>query len=133
MAQLGLDLAKALAGDRLAEPKAISCFVELDLATAPTPSGLGSRLTPLVTAARRAAEEACEDHATTTNVRADVDRIAHFLADDFDGGGSKGLALFVCEDIGRWDEVLLPGAVGSAVHIGRTFVLGPLLEFLERD
>jgi len=133
MAQIGVDLVKALAGDRPAEPTAISCFVELDPATVPTPNELGSRLTSLVTAARRAAEEAGEDHSTTANLRADVDRIAHFLADDFDRSGGKGLALFVCEDLGRWEEVLLPGAVGSAVHIGRTFVLAPLLEFLERD
>lgn len=133
MRQLGLDLAKSLAAARAENPTAVSCYVELDPSTVPTATELASQVTSLVAAARQAAEEAGEDHDVTAHLRADVDRIAHFLADDLDRSGAGGLALFVSAELDRWDEVPLPGPVGSAVHVGRTFVLAPLLEFLERD
>jgi len=133
MRQLGLDLAKSLAAARAEKPTAVSCYVELDPATVPTATELASQVTSLVTAARQAAEAAGEDHDVTAHLRADVDRIAHFLADGLDRSGANGLALFVSTELERWEEVVLPGPVASAVHVGRTFVLVPLLEFLERD
>src|SRR5262245_5507092 len=133
VAQLDLDLAKSLAAAHATGPTAVTCYVELDPATFPTPNELASQVTSLVTAARTAAAEAGEDHETTVSLRGDVDRIAHFLADDFDRTGANGLAVFVSAELERWEEVPLPRPVRSAVYVGRTFVITPLLEFLERD
>jgi peptide chain release factor subunit 1 len=133
MAQFGLDLVRSLAAARAEKPTALSCYLELDPAIIPTATELASQVTSLVAAARHAAEEAGDDRDATATLRADVDRIAHFLADGFDRSGADGLGLFVSAELERWQEVLLPGRVESAVHVGRTFVLAPLLEFLERD
>lgn len=135
MAQLDLDLATSLAAFRAEQAAAISCYLGLDPAIVPTPSALSTHVASLVDEARRAAENASQalHHDAAKQLEADLARIEAYLENDLDRSQKQGLALFVSGTDEAWEEVHLPRPVEDAVHVGRTFVLGPLLEPLERD
>jgi len=135
MTQLDTDLATSLASFRTEHASAISCYLGLDPANVPTASALSSHVTSLVDEAERAAEHVSDalEHDAATRLKADVARIDAFLENELDRSESHGLALFVSGANETWQEVGLPRPVEDAVHIGRTFVLAPLLDFLEHD
>jgi peptide chain release factor subunit 1 len=135
MTQLDMDLATSLAAFRAEHASAISCYLGLDPAMVPTPSALSSHVTSLVDDAGRTAEDVSEalEHDEASQLKEDVARIEAFLENELDRTEKQGLALFVSGADDVWEEVRLPRPVEDAVHIGRTFVLGPLLELLERD
>lgn len=135
MAQLHLDLAKSLASFRAEHASALSWYLDLDPTSVPTASELSSHVTSLVDEAARAAEHASDalEHDAARQLREDVAKIETFLENELDRSETRGLALFVSGANEIWHEVRLPRPVEDAVHIGRTFVLAPLLELLERD
>jgi peptide chain release factor subunit 1 len=135
MAQLGVDLARSLASQRSAQPTSITCYVDLDPATVPTPSGLASHVTSIADELRRAAHRSSKhaDHEHARGMREDAERVASFLETDLDRAGARGVALFVASELDRWTDVLLPRPVADAIHVGRTFVLAPLVDHLEHD
>jgi peptide chain release factor subunit 1 len=126
VARLDADLLRALATYRLARPAAISCYLDLDPSTVPTASELATHVTSIVRELRSQTEHDAQ-------ARADTERIASFLENDLDRTGAHGLALFVSGEDDRWSEVRLPRSVGEGVHVGRTFVVAPLLGLVERD
>jgi peptide chain release factor subunit 1 len=126
VARLDADFVRALAVYRAARPSAISCYLDLDPSTVPTASELATHVTSIAGELRRQAEH-------DTQLRGAADRIAAFLENDLDRTGAHGLGLFVSGEDDRWSEVRLPRSVDEGVHVGHTFVVSPLLEFLERD
>jgi peptide chain release factor subunit 1 len=135
VAQLDTELATSLASFRAEQPSAISCYLGLDPTIVPTASALSSHLTSLVDEAKRAVELVSEalEHDVATRLEENVARIDAFLENDLDRSETQGLALFVTGTDEIWEEVRLPRPVEDGVHIGRTFVLGPLLDALEHD
>jgi peptide chain release factor subunit 1 len=135
MAQLGVDLAASLATHRSSEPSAISCYVDLDPSTIPTASGLASHITSIGDGLKRTATRMSrgETHAHAKHLRHDAERIASYLETRLDRTGARGLALYVAGEAGVWEEARLPERVDDAVHVGRTFVLAPLVAILEHD
>jgi peptide chain release factor subunit 1 len=135
VAQLDSELAASLASFRAEHPSAISCYLGLDPADVPTASALSSHVTSLVDKAERAVALVSEvlEHDVATQLREDVARIHALLENELDRSGAHGLALFVTGTDEISEEVRLPGPVEDRVDIGRTFVLSPLLHFLERD
>jgi peptide chain release factor subunit 1 len=133
--ELDTDLATSLASFRAEHASAISCYLGLDPANVPTAGALASHVTSLVDAAERAAERVTDalEHNAAKQLKEDVARIDAFLENDLDRSETQGLALFVSGTDETWQEVRLPRPVADAVHIGRTFVLAPLLDFLEHD
>ncbi len=134
MAQLGVDLVRSLASQHSQHPASITCYVNLDPTTIPTPSGLASHATSIADELRRrihASKPADHQHART--LREDAERVASFLETDLDRAGARGVALFASSELDRWTEIRLPRPVDDAIHFGRTFVLGPLLAPLESD
>jgi hypothetical protein len=126
VARLDADLLRALATYRLARPAAISCYLDFDPSTVPTASELATHVTSIVRDLRSQTEHDAQ-------ARADTERIASFLENDLDRTGAHGLALFVSGEDDRWSEVRLPRSVGEGVHVGRTFIVAPLLGLVERD
>jgi peptide chain release factor subunit 1 len=126
VARLDADLVRELATYRAARPAAISCYLDLDPSTVPTASELATHVTSIAGELRRHSER-------ETQLRGDAERIASFLEHDLDRAGAHGLGLFVSGEDDRWSEVRVPRSVDEGVHVGRTFLIAPLLEFLERD
>ena len=122
MARVDADLLRSLAETRAETLSLVSCYCDLDPGTIPTEHELASHVTSLVGELANAGREAAES----------AGRISTFLQRDLDRTGAHGLALFAAGKDGPVD-VRLQGSVPDAVHVGRTFVVGPLLEFLERD
>jgi peptide chain release factor subunit 1 len=135
MAQLGVDLARSLASQRSPQPTAVSCYLNLDPSTIPTTGGLASHVTSIADELRRTAHASSKltDHEHGRLLREDAERVAAFLETGLDRSGVRGVALFASSELDRWTDVRLPGPVADAVHVGRTFVLAPLLDQLEHD
>ena len=126
MARLDAHLIRELSTYRASRPAAISCYLDLDPSSVPTASDLATHATSIVGELHRQVER-------DGRLRADADRVASFLENDLDRKGAHGLALFVSGEDGHWAEVRLPRSVDAGVYVGHTFVVAPLLEFLERD
>jgi peptide chain release factor subunit 1 len=126
VARLDAARVRALATYRAARPAAISCYLDLDPSIVPTASELATHVTSIVDDLRRRSEH-------DTQLRRDADAIASFLESDLERTGAHGLALFVSGADDRWSEIRLPRRLDDGLHIGRTFVVAPLLEFVERD
>lgn len=58
---------------------------------------------------------------------ADLARVAEFLTTDLDRSGVRGLAVFVCGEIGLWEVHPLPVAVAPQLHVNQ----GPAVAQLE--
>jgi peptide chain release factor subunit 1 len=128
------DVVRSLAVVRSEGAGCVSLYLDLDPATVPTPGDLASHVTALVDEARRRGEAWSEHagHAEAMALREDLDRTRRFLEEELDRTGAYGLALFVSGP-DTWRELRLPGAVEDAVHIGSSFVVAPLVPFVERD
>jgi len=128
-------LARSLASFRPERGVCISLFLDLDPRVVPTAKDLSSRVRSIVDDARRRVDELSDRlaHEEEIGAREDLDRAETFLAEDLDRSGAAGFALYVSGLGGAWHEVPLATPVRDAAHVGRTFVLAPLLESLERD
>jgi len=135
MERLDNALVTSLAGHSADRGLAISCYLDLDPAEVPTPHELSSHTTSLLTRARHTLDELSEtiDHDVAQQARKDVERIGTFLETEFERPDAAGLALFVSGGDDIWHEVELARAPEDAVHLGRRFVLAPLLASLERE
>ena len=135
MARLDEGIVRSLAAFRAERGLAVSCFLDLDPSVVPTPHELRAHVGSLVGEARRVAEEASGTlaHGDSQQLQRDVERIGSFLENELDRAGAHGIALFVSGAEDMWEEILLPRPVSDALHLGRSFVLAPLLESLERD
>jgi peptide chain release factor subunit 1 len=128
-------LARSLASFRPERGVCTSLFLDLDPSVVPTAKDLSSHIRSIVDDARRRVDELAEElaHEEEVAAREDLDRGLTFLEEDLDRSGASGFALYVSGLDGAWHEVPLATSVGDAGHVGRTFVLAPLLDSLERD
>jgi peptide chain release factor subunit 1 len=113
---------RTLAEARAQSASLLSCYCDLDPSTVPTEHELSTHVTSLLTELR---DEAGRD------AEAAVEQVEAVFA-GLDRTGAHGLALFA-DGQGTLHDLRLPASVPDAVHVGRTFVLAPLLGFLERD
>jgi hypothetical protein len=128
-------LTRSVASFRPERGVCISLFLGLDPSVVPTATGLGSHIRSVIDDARRRIDELSDKlpHEEEVAAREDLDRALTFLERDLDRSGAAGFALYVSGLNGAWHEVPLATSVRDAAHVGRTFVLAPLLESLERD
>jgi peptide chain release factor subunit 1 len=129
------EVVRSLATARSEDGACVSLYVGFDPATVPTTRDVESRIGALVDEAGRRGEEWSEHagHTEVMQLRDDLGRIGQFLEDGLDRTGIHGLALFVSGSLQTWHEVRLPEAVEDAVHVGSSFVVAPLVPFVERD
>src|SRR5687768_8864911 len=119
MERLDLELVRSLARLR-AERTVVSCYLGLDPSVVPNDRALATHITSLVDDAR--ASGASDEEA---------DRIERFLTTELDRDGIAGVGLFLSQGSGASHEVALADPVEDGVHVGRSFILGPLLPQLE--
>ena len=124
MGRLDSDLVRSLASRRASDPALVSCYVELDPSTIPTARQLSSHVKSLLD---RLDDEARGPAGTA------VRRIESYLEQELDRRGAHGLALLASAEDEQLLDLLLPGTVEDAVHVGKTFVVAPLCRFLELD
>jgi peptide chain release factor subunit 1 len=127
------DVVRSLAGARSDGAALISLYLDLDPRTVPTAREVEAHGAALVDEAGRLGYAQSEvGHAEEMELREAIARIKTFLVDELDRTGAHGVALFVSGPDTR-RELRLPGAVEDAVHVGSSFVIAPLLPFVERD
>lgn len=97
-----------LAGLRGRAGPIVSCYLDVDGRSHVRPDDYERELEHLLRRARRSADK---------SVEADLDRIERFVKDDFERGGTRGLAVFsaVADDV--WRVVELPVPVRSHVVV----------------
>jgi peptide chain release factor subunit 1 len=120
MERLDVELVRSLAAFRAQRP-AITCYLGLDPSVVPNDRALGTHVTSVVDEARSSGAS-----------DADASRIEHFLTRELDRDGVAGVGLFVSGEAEVSHEVALAQPVEDAVHVGRSFVIEPLLPELER-
>jgi hypothetical protein len=128
-------LARSLASFRPERGVCVSLFLDLDPSVVPTANHLSSHVRSVVDDARRRVDELSDElaHGEEVAAREDLDRALAFLEEDLDRSGAAGFALYVSGLDDVWHEVPLLAPVRDAAYVGRTFVLAPLLDSLERD
>src|SRR5919106_5408717 len=127
-------LARSLASFRPERGVCISLFLDLDPSTVPTATGLASHVRSLVDRARRRVDDLSDRlaHEEEIAARDDLERAEAFLAEELDRSRAAGFALYVSGLDDAWHEVPLTASVPDEAHVGRAFVLAPLLESIER-
>lgn len=119
---------RRLAEVQPAHGRVISVFVNLDPSRFGTPPARASQVSSLLNDARRRVDDATGlEHAEREALRADLERIEERLrADDLAADGTRGLAVFACQDESLFEVLRLPQPVEGAVHLDRTAHLEPL-------
>src|SRR2546428_11479128 len=86
-------LLRELASFRAEKGCAISLYLNLDPSEVPTAGDAQSRMNALLTEAQKVDRKDLT-HDQRTGLQADFERIARWFDDEFDRGGSRGLAVF---------------------------------------
>lgn len=109
------ELASFDAGDLVV----VSLALDTDGRRFPRRSDLELQVGDLVRRARADAPALGLSRAAARSLDADLDRIARFVADEFDRGDTRGLAIFACAGARLWRVVELPRSLRSRVVLDR--------------
>jgi peptide chain release factor subunit 1 len=123
---------RELAAFRTENGCAISVYVNLDPSAVPTPGDAQSRVNALLAEAEKK-DRSDLAHDARTGLRRDFDRIARWFDDDFERGGSRGLAIFAAGNDNFWSTLPLLEAVADGVRVNRDFYLAPLVPLVARS
>jgi peptide chain release factor subunit 1 len=123
---------RELAAFRTENGCAISVYVNLDPSDVPTPGDAQSRMNALLTEAEKS-DRSDLAHDARAGLRRDFERIARWFDDDFERGGSRGLAIFAAANDNFWSTVALPEPVADGVRVNRDFYLAPLVPLVSRS
>ena len=133
MATVSWDGLRELAGFRAEKGCAISLYVDLDPAVAPTAGDAATRINSLVHEGTERAEAAHElTHEQREALRADLSRIRDFFDAEFDRDGARGVAVFAAALDNVWRTLRLADPVVDKIAIGRQFLLAPLVPLVGR-
>src|SRR4051794_24192948 len=89
-----------LADFRASDGTALSVYVDLDPSTTPTPADVETRFNSIVSEIEKTYLSGEDDGSRRRSLRADLDRLREFWADDFDRDGTRGLAIFASNEDG---------------------------------
>jgi len=117
-----------LAAFRARRGCAISVFLDLDPAAAPTVPEVAARIRATLHGVRR--EPDGLDHGRRLGIRADLERLERFFDVEFDRGGASGYAVFVDGPDDVWIELPLIAPVPDGALVGEEFHLAPLVPHL---
>jgi peptide chain release factor subunit 1 len=109
-----------------------SFYLNVDAGEFPAPQHIEKTLDSLLHSAQQQREETQRglSHQASESLRADLDKIDHFVKEDFRRVDTNGLAIFSCSARDFWDVVQLPNAVESRVVFGPRPYVAPLATFL---
>jgi peptide chain release factor subunit 1 len=125
-------LLRELAGFRAETGCAISLYLNLDPSEVPTAGDAQSRVNALLNEAEKKDRKDLT-HEQRSGLKADLERIARWFDDEFDRGGSQGLAVFAAGLDNYWSALRLSEPVPDVVKIGRDFYLAPLVPVVARS
>ena len=133
-ATVSWDTLRDLARFRAENGCAISFYLGLDPSTTPTAGDLATRVNSLLAGGERSNGATRSDltHDQRVGLKADFDRIARYIADDFDRDGARGLAVFVAGLDNAWTPLPLTEPVPDEVKVARDFYLAPLVPLVGR-
>jgi peptide chain release factor subunit 1 len=125
---------RELAGFRAENGCAISLYVDLDPASAPTMRDTELRVNALLDAAGRSHGATRPDlpHEVKSGLKADFERLRRFFEQEFDRDGAHGYAVFVAGLDNVWSTVPLPAAVPDTIRVADDFLLAPLVPLVGR-
>ena len=131
---VSLDGLRELAGFRAENGCAISLYVDLDPASAPTMRDTALRVNALLDAAGRSHGATRPDlsHEVKSGLKADFERLRRFFEQEFDRDGAHGLAVFADGPDNVWSVLALPWKVADAARVADDFLLSPLVPLLGR-
>jgi peptide chain release factor subunit 1 len=110
---------------------AISLYLDLDPSVAPTAGDVHSRVNSLLDAAAQHAPRAV-GHAQREGLKADVERLRHFLNEEFNRDGAHGAAVFCAGLDNFWLPLALADSVPDQVKAGKRFYVAPLVPLVGR-
>src|SRR5918911_3952337 len=132
-ATVSWDGLRELAGFRAEKGCAISVYVDLDPAVAPTAGDAATRINSLVHEGTERAEAAHElTHEQREALRSDLNRIREFFDAEFDRDGARGVAVFSAGLDNVWRTLRLADPVADKIAVGREFYLAPLVPLVGR-
>jgi peptide chain release factor subunit 1 len=128
------DELRDLAGFQAQKGCAISLYLNLDPATAPTAGDAHTRLNSLLDQAAKAdgANRRELSHDQRQGLRDDFARIRTYFANEFSRDGAHGLAVFCAGLDNIWRPLALTESVGDDVKVGRQLYLAPLVPLVGR-
>src|SRR5256714_6066617 len=124
-------LLRGLANFRAEKGCATSLYVNLDPSEVPTAGDAQTRMNALLNAAEKT-DRTDLTHEQRGALKADFERIARWLDDDFDRAGAQGLAVFAAGLDNFWSTLPLPEPVPDRVKVGHDFYLAPLVPLVAR-
>jgi peptide chain release factor subunit 1 len=124
-------LLRELASFRAEKGCATSLYVNLDPSEVPTAGDAQTRMNALLNAAEKT-DRTDLTHDQRGALKADFERIARWLDDDFDRAGAQGLAIFAAGLDNFWSTIRLPEPVPDHVKVAHDFYLAPLIPLVAR-
>ncbi len=118
-----------LAGYRAERGWAISLYLGLDPSVAPTAPDVASRVNSLLADAERQLDARRADltHDAREGLKADLERIRTWFANEFDRSGTQGIAIFAAGPDGLFRALPLQEPVDDEVCIDLELMLAPLV------
>lgn len=124
---------RELAGFRAEKGCAVSFYLDLNPATAPTAGDAATRVNALLLdGERHAAENRGLTHDQRVALKDDFARIRDFFANEFQRNGARGVAVFSAGMDNVWRPQPLIEPVPDRVRVGREFHLAPLVPLVGR-
>jgi peptide chain release factor subunit 1 len=110
---------------------ALSLYLDLDPSVTPTAGDTATRLKSLLSTAARRLDNGLT-HDERKSLRADLDRVAGYVANELDRDGAHGLAVFAAQLDELWRPLLLTESVPDTVRVDAELLLAPLVPLLGR-
>jgi peptide chain release factor subunit 1 len=128
------DNLRQLASFRAEHGCAISLYVDLDPADAPTPRDAHTRLNSLLDEGLKSNGASRKDmtHDQRQALRADFGRISQFFEQGFSRDGARGLAVYCAGLDNFWRTLSLTDSVSDEIKVGRELYLTPLVPLVGR-
>ena len=110
---------------------AISLYLDLDPSITPTAGDAQTRARSLLDTASQIAPRS-SSHDAREGLKADLEHIHRFLAEEFNRDGAHGVALFRAGLDNFWFPLALTDSVPDKVKVGKSFYLAPLVPLVGR-
>jgi len=129
------ELLRTLAGFRARKGCAVSLYLNLDPRLAPTAGDAAKRMNSLLAEASRQIDARRDElsRESREGLKADLERVERWFDDDFDRGGTRGLAVFASAPDGLWTALGVPDPVADEVRIDAELSLAPLVRIAAAD
>jgi peptide chain release factor subunit 1 len=132
---LSFSALRELAGFRADNGCAVSLYLNLDPREVPTAAAMASRVRSLLGDGERRHLDGRTDlsHEERLALKADFERIQHYLEEELNRDGVQGLALFAARLDNLWQALRLSEPVADAIRVGRLLYLTPLVPLAAQE